>query len=116
MSVQLRRRRSHPTVPCAYRLATQRVGRDYVASLVNTLLLAYAGASRPLLVVSRPRGRAWSGRSPTGPVAEEVVRTLVGRIGLVAAVPITTALAAVMCPPAVPVVSGDAPAGSGTDL
>lgn len=76
-----------------------RVGRDHVASLVNTLLLAYAGASLPLLVIFTTSGEGLVGTLTNGVVAEEVVRTLVGSIGLVAAVPLTTALAAFTCPP-----------------
>ena len=76
-----------------YRAAV-RVGRDHIASTVNTLVLAYAGASLPLLILfsvsERPLGQIVN----TETVAEEVVRTLVGSIGLVASVPITTALAA----------------------
>ncbi len=70
-----------------------RVGRDHIASTVNTLVLAYAGASLPLLIILA------SGAEPLGTlvnrdvIATEVVRTLVGSIGIVAAVPITTALA-----------------------
>ncbi|MGH9010668.1 MAG: YibE/F family protein, partial [Acidimicrobiia bacterium] len=68
--------------------AAIRIGRDHVASTVNTLVLAYAGASLPLLILftlsNRPLGDVLTGEI----VAEEVVRTLVGSIGLVAAVPI----------------------------
>lgn len=71
-----------------------RIGRDHIGSTVNTLVLAYAGASLPLLLLftlsSQPVGAVVTGEV----MAEEVVRTLVGSIGLVAAVPITTALAA----------------------
>ncbi|GIU84549.1 MAG: membrane protein [Acidimicrobiales bacterium] len=74
--------------------AGMRIGRDHVASTVNTLALAYAGASLPLLllfVLSRqPLGVVLN----TEIVAVEVVRTLVGSVGLVAAVPLTTWLAA----------------------
>ncbi len=71
-----------------------RIGRDHVASTVNTLALAYAGASMPvmlLLVLSRQSlGTVANGEV----IATEIVRTLVGSIGLVAAVPLTTWLAA----------------------
>jgi uncharacterized membrane protein len=71
-----------------------RVGRDHVASTVNTLLLAYAGASMPLLLrfalSNQPGGIVLNSEI----VAVEVIRTLVGSIGLVSAVPITTWLAA----------------------
>lgn len=74
--------------------AAIRIGRDHIASTVNTLILAYAGAALPLMVLfslaeSRLRDVI------TGEiVSEEIVRTLVGSIGLVASVPVTTALTA----------------------
>ena len=71
-----------------------RIGRDHIASTVNTLVLAYAGASLPLLILFSVSGRELVGVLNGEVVAEEVVRTLVGSIGLVASVPITTALAA----------------------
>ncbi len=74
--------------------AAMRIGRDHVASAVNTLVLAYAGASLPLLLLFSLSGRALGEVVTTQDVATEVVRTLVGSIGLVASVPITTALAA----------------------
>ena len=71
-----------------------RVGRDHVASTVNTLMLAYAGASLPLVLLFSQGARS-TGRIVTSEiVAIEVVRMLVGSIGLIVAVPITTALAA----------------------
>jgi uncharacterized membrane protein len=88
-------RRANPGLSTVqlYREAT-RVGRDHVASTVNTLILAYAGASLPLLLFfsqgSQPIGRLLTGEL----IAVEVVRMLVGSIGLVLSVPITTALAA----------------------
>jgi uncharacterized membrane protein len=70
------------------------IGRDHIASTVNTLVLAYAGASLPLLLLFTLAGQP-VGQVVTGEVvAGEVVRTLVGSIGLVASVPITTGLAA----------------------
>jgi uncharacterized membrane protein len=81
-----------------YREATK-VGRDHVASTVNTLVLAYAGASLPLLLFfvqgDQPVGRLLTSEL----IAVEVVRMLVGSIGLVASVPITTALAAAVLGP-----------------
>ncbi len=71
-----------------------RIGRDHVASTVNTLVLAYAGATLPLVLLFS-QGAKSSGRIITSElVAVEVVRMLVGSIGLILAVPITTALAA----------------------
>ncbi len=70
------------------------IGRDHIASTVNTLVLAYAGASLPLLLVFTQGGRSLGDVAAGELVAVEIVRTLVGSIGLVAAVPVTTALAA----------------------
>lgn len=71
-----------------------RIGRDHIASTVNTLVLAYAGASLPLLILFSLSGRTLAQVLTTEVVAEEVVRTLVGSVGLVASVPVTTGLAA----------------------
>lgn len=69
------------------------IGKDHIASLVNTLILVYAGASLPLFLLFYNSGLSYSSALSSEIVATEVVRTLVGSIGLVAAVPITTALA-----------------------
>ena len=82
--------------------AAVRVGRDHIASTVNTLLLAYAGASLPLLVIFSTGGEGVIATLTNAVVAEEIVRTLVGSIGLVAAVPLTTALAATLSPATAP--------------
>lgn len=71
-----------------------RVGRDHIASTVNTLLLAYAGASMPLLLLFTLSALPLGFVANSEVVAVEIVRTLVGSIGLVAAVPVTTWLAA----------------------
>ena len=71
-----------------------RVGRDHIASTVNTLLLAYAGASMPLLILIALSNQAFGAIVSSEVIAVEIVRTLVGSIGLVAAVPITTWLGA----------------------
>lgn len=73
-----------------------RVGRDHIASVVNTLFLAYTGASLALLVLFETSGLPVGEIVTSELVAEEVVKTLVGSIGLVAAVPVTTALAALI--------------------
>lgn len=67
-----------------------RVGRDHIVSTVNTLLLAYAGASLPLLILFTLAGQSLGFVASSEVVAIEIVRTLVGSIGLVAAVPMTT--------------------------
>jgi len=92
-------RAANPAMPPrALYTSALRVGRDHIASTINTLLLAYAGASMPLLVILATSGAGLTDTLTNGVVAEEVVRTLVGSIGLIAAVPVTTALAAAMAP------------------
>jgi uncharacterized membrane protein len=71
-----------------------RVGRDHVAASVNTLLLAYAGAAMPLMLLFGLSGQKLGIVANSEVVAVEIVRTLVGSLGLVAGVPITTWLAA----------------------
>ncbi|MEV4801432.1 YibE/F family protein [Nonomuraea sp. NPDC049421] len=74
--------------------AAGRIGRAHIASVINTIILAYAGASLPLLLLfsigAQPLGEVMT----TPVIAQEVVRGVVGTLGLIAAVPITTALAA----------------------
>jgi len=72
------------------------VGRDHVAATVNTLFLAYAGASLPLLVLFVTLNEPLGTVVTTEVVAVEVVRTLCGSVGLIAAVPLTTLLAAML--------------------
>jgi len=89
----LRRAQPDMGARALYSEATK-VGRDHVASTVNTLVLAYAGASLPLLLFFA-QGDTPAIRIITGElVAVEVVRMLVGSIGLVLSVPVTTGLAA----------------------
>jgi uncharacterized membrane protein len=113
-------RRANPALgPGALFSAAMRIGRDHVASAVNTLVLAYAGASLPLLLLFTVSGRALGDVVTAQDVATEVVRTLVGSIGLVASVPITTGLAALVAsrekPPADPAMIGEnGSAGAGT--
>ena len=71
-----------------------RVGRDHISSTVNTLFLAYAGASLSLLLLFARTGRSLVSVATSEVVATEIVRALVGSIGLVAAVPVATGLAA----------------------
>jgi uncharacterized membrane protein len=73
-----------------------RIGRDHIASVVNTLVLAYAGAALPLLLLFTIAQSSVGTVAFSELVAEEIVRTLVGSIGLVAAVPVTTLLAALL--------------------
>ncbi len=73
-----------------------RVGREHIASTVNTLLLAYAGAAIPLLMLFVVSDQSLVMVANSELVAVVIVRTLCGSIGLVAAVPITTILAALV--------------------
>jgi len=71
------------------------VGKDHVASLVNTLVFAYAGTSLPLfLLFTLNRTQPTWVLLNSELIAEEIVRTLVGSIALIMAVPITTCIAA----------------------
>lgn len=91
--------------------AGARVGRAHVASVVNTLVLAYAGASLPLLLMVLASGVAAGDVLTAQPIAQEIVRSVVATVGLVAAVPITTGLAALVCGSARPhPAGGDSPA------
>ncbi len=72
------------------------VGREHIASLVNTLVLAYVGASFPLFlltVVQSNKYPLWLAINGE-PIAVEIVRTIVGSLALIFAVPITTLFAA----------------------
>jgi uncharacterized membrane protein len=72
------------------------VGRDHVSATVNTLVLAYVGASLPLLLIFSSGQIGFSDAVNLEIIAKEIVATLVGSIGLIAAVPITTALAVLL--------------------
>ncbi len=75
-----------------------RIGSDHIAAAINTLILAYAGASLSLLLllVGIPSGEPWWIFLSREPIATEIVRTIVGSIGLLAAVPLTTWIASKM--------------------
>lgn len=79
----------------AYR-AGSRVGRSHVASVVNTVILAYAGSSLPLLILVVSADSSWGGVLTDQVIAQEIVRSAIATIGLVAAVPVTTGLAALV--------------------
>ena len=73
-----------------------RVGREHIAATVNTLLLAYAGAGLPLLLLFAASDQSLAMAANSELIAVEIVRTLCGSMGLVAAVPVTTVLAAMV--------------------
>lgn len=70
-----------------------RIGREHVAATVNTLVLAYVGAALPLLMLFIVAQQGVADVLTTEAVAQEIVRALVGGLGIIAAVPVTTALA-----------------------
>ena len=75
-----------------------RIGRDHIASTVYTLAFAYAGgAALPRIRAAALMDRAVLGAMLSGEIAEEIVRTLISSIGLVLAIPATTAIAAALC-------------------
>ncbi len=77
-----------------------RIGRDHIASAVYTVAFAYLGAALPLVLLVALSDRTLLDSLTSGEIAEEVVRTLVGSIGLVLAIPLTTAVAALLVPAA----------------
>lgn len=89
---ELKRLQPEADGPALFRSGLK-VGRDHIASTVNTLLLAYAGAAMPLLLLFALSELSLQFIANSEVVAIEIVRTLVGSIGLVTAVPITTWLA-----------------------
>jgi uncharacterized membrane protein len=93
-STVLALRRANPTLGFRRLFAlAQHVGRDHVSATVNTLVLAYVGASLPILLIFHSANLGVGDALTTETVATQVVGTLVGSIGLIAAVPLTTALA-----------------------
>ncbi len=75
---------------------SMRVGQDHVAATVNTLVLAYAGAALPMFLLFSISGDRIGYLLNLEFVAEEVVRTMVGSLGLIAAVPFTSLLASLV--------------------
>jgi len=73
-----------------------RIGQDHVAATVNTLVLAYTGASLPLLLIFTLGNGNYGFFINSEFLAEEIVRTLVGSLGLIAAVPISTFIATIL--------------------
>ncbi|MBI5943151.1 MAG: YibE/F family protein [Chloroflexi bacterium] len=73
--------------------SAMRIGQDHVAATVNTLVLAYAGASLPMLLMFSLAHGDYGYLVNFSFIAEEIVRTLVGSLGLIAAVPLTTTIA-----------------------
>ncbi len=73
-----------------------RIGQDHVAATVNTLVLAYVGTSLPLLLLFTLGSGNYGYFISLEFVTEEIVRTLAGSLGLMAAVPLTTSIAGLL--------------------
>ena len=72
------------------------IGRDHIAAMVNTLLLAYIGAALPLVLLFSVYTESLGVTINRAIIAEEIVRTLVGSLGLLAGVPVTSLIAALV--------------------
>jgi uncharacterized membrane protein len=108
---------ANPTAGMAALVAgALRVGRDHIAATVNTLFLAYAGAALPLLIFFVTGQDSLGTVATTEVVAVEVVRALCGSVGLIAAVPLTTVLAALVATEAPPELQPDPTADGGRPL
>lgn len=75
-------------------LKAMKIGKDHIASMINTLILVYTGASMPLFLLFINNPRPFGEIVNYELIAEEIIRTLIGSIGLVLAIPITTIIAA----------------------
>jgi uncharacterized membrane protein len=75
--------------------SAMRIGRDHIASTIYTIVFAYAGSALAVLLLLSLYDRPVLDLLSTEAIAEEIVRTLASGIGLVLAVPVTTAIAAV---------------------
>ncbi len=73
--------------------SAMRIGRDHIASTVYTIAFAYAGAALPILIIVMLYDRPLMDTLTSSELSEEVIRTLVGSIGLVLAIPVTTLIA-----------------------
>src|ERR1700686_3362942 len=73
-----------------------RIGREHIGALVNTLAIAYVGASLPLLLLLYTNTVGWAFTINSEIIATEIIRILIGSIGLILGVPITTLIASYM--------------------
>ena len=87
-----------------------RVGRDHLASTIYTVAFAYAGAALPTLVIIHLYQQPFGQVITSSGIAEEIVRTAIGAVGLVVAIPFTTAVAAAAVVSAAVVLDPTAPA------
>jgi len=70
------------------------VGHDHIASMVNTIVLVYSGSSLPLLLLFFDSEKTFIDILEFEVIAEEIVKMLVGSIGLILAAPLATIIAA----------------------
>ena len=80
-------------------ISAMRIGRDHIASSIYTLVFAYAGSAMTVLLLITAYDRSLVEMATNEELGSEIVRTLVGAIGLVLAVPATTAIAALLAEP-----------------
>ena len=73
-----------------------KIGQDHISSMVNTLVLVYAGAALPLLLLFSRSSKSFGELINSEIIAEEIIKTLTGSIGLIFAAPLTTLLAALV--------------------
>jgi uncharacterized membrane protein len=96
--------------------SAMRIGRDHIASTVYTIAFAYAGAALPILIIVMLYDRPLADTLTSAELSEEVIRTLVGSIGLVLAIPVTTLIAVLVVKatgsPAVEMAGSDGGSGS----
>ena len=91
--------------------SAMRIGRDHIASTVYTIAFAYAGAALPILIIVMLYDRPLLDTLTSAELSEEVIRTLVGSIGLVLAIPVTTLIAVLVVKATGVPVPGPVPAG-----
>ncbi len=89
---QLKKANRRFTFSELFKRATE-VGKDHIASMINTLILVYVGASLPLLLLFIDSTKSFNEVINYEIVSSEIIRTLLGSIGLIVAVPITTLVA-----------------------
>ena len=93
---ELFRAGKHMNRPQVYRRAI-RIGREHIGALINTLAIAYVGAALPLLLLVSQSSTGGLGFTLNSEIfATEIIRVLIGSIGLILAVPITTLIASYM--------------------
>ena len=74
--------------------SAMRIGRDHIASTIYTIVFVYAGTAIAALMLIALYDRSFTDVVSSDAIAEEIVRTLASAVGLVLAVPATTAIAA----------------------